>query len=72
MIDFELRSELLAMRSEDEELHTELSNAGALTGHYVPSLPAIHERNAARLREIVLARLVPTEPTPLGSLCNTV
>jgi hypothetical protein len=31
MIDLELRSELLAMKSEDEELHTELSNAGALT-----------------------------------------
>jgi hypothetical protein len=29
MVDFELRSELLAMKSVDEELHTELSNAGA-------------------------------------------
>ena len=61
MIDLELRSELLAMKSEDEELHTELSNAGALTGHYVPSLQAVHERNAARLREIVLEHGWPSE-----------
>ncbi len=49
----ELRSELLAMRSEDEKLHTQLSEAGALTGHYVPSLRAVHEKNATRLRAIV-------------------
>jgi hypothetical protein len=61
MIDLELRSELLAMKSEDEELHTELSSAGALTGHYVPSLQAVHERNAARLREIVLEHGWPNE-----------
>lgn len=53
MIDQELRSELLAMKAEDEQLHTELSNAGALTGHYVPGLQALHEKNATRLREIV-------------------
>lgn len=49
----ELRAELLAMRQEDEELHTRLSEAGALTGQYVPSLRAVHEKNAARLREIL-------------------
>ena len=49
----ELRAELLAMRQEDEELHTRLSEAAALTGHYVPSLRAVHEKNAARLREIL-------------------
>jgi len=53
MTDAELRSELLIMKSEDEELHTELSKAGALSGHYVPSLQAVHEKNAARLREIL-------------------
>jgi hypothetical protein len=49
----ELRAELLAMTQEDEALHTRLSDAGALTGHYAPSLQAVHEKNAARLREIV-------------------
>ena len=49
----DLRTELLAMRQEDEDLHTRLSEAGALTGHYVPSLRAVHEKNASRLREIL-------------------
>lgn len=53
MINSELRSELLAMRSEDEDLHTHLSNAGALSGHYVPILQAVQEKNAARLREML-------------------
>jgi hypothetical protein len=53
MIDQELRAELLAMKAEDEQLHTQLSNADALTGHYVPALQTVHEKNAARLREIV-------------------
>lgn len=61
MIDEELRSELLAMKAEDERLHTELSNAGALTGHYVPSLQALHEKNAARLREILSRHGWPNE-----------
>jgi hypothetical protein len=53
MIDEKLRSELLAMKLEDERLHTELSDAGALTGRYVPSLQALHEKHAARLRDIL-------------------
>ncbi len=53
MINQELRSELLLMKSEDEELHTELSHAGALAGHYVPCLEEVHDKNAARLRELV-------------------
>jgi hypothetical protein len=61
MIDQELRSELLAMKAEDEQLHTQLSNAGALTGHYVPALQAVHDKNAARLREIVSERGWPIE-----------
>lgn len=61
MTILELRSELLAMKSEDEELHAELSNAGALTGHYVPSLQAVHEKNAARLSEIVRKHGWPNE-----------
>jgi hypothetical protein len=60
-IDQELRSELLAMKAEDEQLHTQLSDAGALTGHYVPALQAVHEKNAARLREIVSDRGWPNE-----------
>lgn len=60
-MDQKLRSELLAMKAEDEQLHTQLSNAGALTGHYVPALQAVHEKNAARLREIVLEHGWPHE-----------
>lgn len=41
------------MKEEDERLHTRLSEAGALRGHYVPALRAVHEKNAARLREIL-------------------
>ena len=61
MIDEQLRSELLAMTSEDERLHTELSDAGALTGRYVPGLQALHEKNAARLREILASHGWPNE-----------
>jgi hypothetical protein len=61
MIDEKLRSELPAMKLEDERLHTELSNAGALTGGYVPSLQAVHEKNADRLREILSSQGWPNE-----------
>jgi hypothetical protein len=61
MIDQKLRSELLNMQTEDEQLHTQLSHAGALTGHYVPALQAIHEKNAARLREMVSEHGWPNE-----------
>ena len=61
MIDQELCSELLAMKEEDEQMHTRLSNDGALTGHYVPALQAVHGKNAARLREIVSHRGWPNE-----------
>lgn len=61
MIDEKLRSELLAMQSEDERLHTELSNAGALTGAYAPSLQALHEKNAVRLRQILSSHGWPHE-----------
>jgi hypothetical protein len=61
MIDRELRSELLAMKAEEDRLHTQLSNADALTGHYVPALQAVHEKNAARLREIVSGHGWPNE-----------
>jgi hypothetical protein len=56
-----LRAELLSMRQEDEELHTRLSEAGALTGHYVPSLLAVHEKNASRLRAIISEHGWPNE-----------
>jgi hypothetical protein len=62
----ELSTELLGMKQEDEELHTQLSEAGALTGHYVPSLRAVHEKNAARLREILSEHGWPDE-TQVGS-----
>jgi hypothetical protein len=62
----DLHAELLAMKRVDEELHTQLSEAGALTGHYVPSLQAVHEKNAARLREILSEHGWPTA-TQVGS-----
>ncbi len=49
------------MQSEDERLHTELSDAGALTGRYVPRLQALHEKNAARLRVILSSHGWPSE-----------
>jgi hypothetical protein len=57
----ELHAELLAMKLEDEALHTKLSEADALTGHYVPRLQAVHEKNAARLREILSEHGWPNE-----------
>ncbi len=61
MTDPGLYSKLLAMKLEDEQLHSELSEAGALTGHYVPSLQAVHEKNAAHLREILAEHGWPNE-----------
>src|ERR1700761_661877 len=54
MLNTQLRDELLAMQHADEALRVELANANALVGHhYVPAMQAIHERNAARLSQIL-------------------
>ena len=54
MLNTQLRDELLAMQHADESLRAELANANALVGHhYVPAMQAIHERNAARLSQIL-------------------
>ena len=54
MLNTQLRDELLAMQHADESLRAELARANALVGHhYVPAMQAIHERNAARLSQIL-------------------
>jgi hypothetical protein len=54
MLNSKLRDELLAMQHADESLRAELVAANALIGHhYVPAMQAIHEANAARLRQIL-------------------
>lgn len=51
----DLRNELLAMRAEDVRVRTELLEAGLLGNGYHPRMRAVHERNAARLEEIIAA-----------------
>jgi hypothetical protein len=53
MINEELRSELIAMRSEDQRVQADLVAAGELGGTYVPRMEVVHVRNAARLRELI-------------------
>jgi hypothetical protein len=50
-----LRDELLAMDAEDEDVRRELLDAGLLGDGYHPRMEEIHKRNAARLKEIILA-----------------
>lgn len=52
----DLRNELLAMRAEDVRVRAELLEAGLLGEGYNPRMRAVHERNAARLKEIIAAR----------------
>lgn len=51
----ELRTELLAMRAEDVRVRAELLEAGLLGDGYNPRMRALHERNAARLKDIIAA-----------------
>jgi hypothetical protein len=56
-----LRIELLALRAEDLRVRNELSKAGELEGgHYHPQMEAVHNRNAARMREIIAKYAWPT------------
>jgi hypothetical protein len=48
-----LREELLAMQAEDLGVRTELLEAGLLGGGYHPRMREVHERHAARLKEIM-------------------
>lgn len=49
----ELRQELLAMTAEDGEVRTRLAADGSLFDGYHPEMQAVHDRNAARLAEII-------------------
>jgi hypothetical protein len=48
-----LRAELLQMKEHDLHVRQELLDAGRLGGFYVPEMEAVHQENAARLREII-------------------
>ena len=48
-----LRDELLAMRAEDERVREELAADGSLFEGYHQRMAEVHERNAARLTEII-------------------
>ena len=49
----ELRSELITMAEEDLRVRSELLAEGTLHQGYVPRMEEVHQRNAARLEEIV-------------------
>jgi Family of unknown function (DUF6624) len=53
--DEKLQQELLAMEAEDRRVHTELAQAGAFDGSYLPRMKALHRANSARLREMIAA-----------------
>jgi hypothetical protein len=55
-MDEKLRSELLAMMEEDQRVREELVRDGSLWEGYHPRMEAVHQRNAARLTEILDAR----------------
>jgi hypothetical protein len=48
-----LLNELLAMASEDDRIHTELSKDGSIYHGYHPRMREVHERHARRLKEII-------------------
>jgi hypothetical protein len=48
-----LREELLAMEAEDRRMRAELMAEGVLGDGYHPRMQAVHDRNAARLTEII-------------------
>lgn len=50
-----LREELLAMEAEDIRVRAELLEEGTLGDGYNPRMREMHERNAARLKEIIAA-----------------
>jgi hypothetical protein len=48
-----LRDELVAMADEDQRVRAELAAEGSLFDGYHPRMAEIHDRNAARLTEII-------------------
>jgi hypothetical protein len=48
-----LRDELLAMAEEDRRVRARLAADGSLFDGYHPAMQAVHDRNAARLTEII-------------------
>ena len=50
------------MAAEDARVRAELAEDGSLFDGYHPTMRAVHDRNAARLREILDLRGWPTEP----------
>ena len=50
-----LREELLALEAEDIRVRTQLLEEGVLGDGYHPRMREVHERNAARLKEIISA-----------------
>jgi hypothetical protein len=52
-VDNSLRDTLLAMAAEDERVRAELAADGSLFDGYHPRMQAVHDKNAARLSEIV-------------------
>jgi hypothetical protein len=55
-----LARELSAMAAEDRRVRAELARDGSLFEGYHPRMQAVHDRNAARLREILDAHGWPT------------
>jgi hypothetical protein len=49
-----LREELKSMAAEDRQLRQELLDKGELGDGYAPRMEALHRKNAARLKEIIV------------------
>ena len=60
-VNDELRSKLLAMRTEDRRVRQELLESGELGGAYVPRMEEVHRKNAAGLRQLIVHYGWPTE-----------
>lgn len=60
-MNHELRAELLQMDEHDQAVRAELAADGSLFEGYHPRMAAVHDANAARLREIVRDYGWPTE-----------
>lgn len=58
----ELRNELIRMDRHDQEVRAELAADGSLFDGYHSRMAAVHDANAARLREIISSIGWPTEP----------
>jgi hypothetical protein len=61
VLNEELRRELIAMRDEDMRVRAELVAANELGGAYVPRMEAVHVKNAARPRELLVRHGWPAE-----------